>query len=197
MAWWGPAIFLSDPSGASDVEINIVDGVFTKTLRCGRRAVAATLRVYARLAEVLPSAPPALRLPAYARAASAEEFKVVVEMPVVAGREATAHEVMVAGAVLDGVAAAVAWLARRRVVYLDVRAPNVLVDDDGAPGLVDFDDCVIADEPVETVEAYREALAATRAGGEEGTFAWLFAEGAMADVEAAFAAAFERAEASS
>ena len=65
---------------------------------------------------------------------------VLVEMPFVRGRHATLEELVDSGPVQDAVLAAVAWLARRALLYIDLRPLNVLVDDaTGACWLVDYD----------------------------------------------------------
>lgn len=73
-------------------------------------------------------------------------FSVLVHMPFVRGRLATDKELDEDGPVLRQVAVAMAWLARRGLLYCDVRAPNVIVtgEDGGAVAhLVDYDDMAI------------------------------------------------------
>ena len=86
--------------------------------------------------------------------------------------------------VLDAVAEAVAWLAARCLLYTDLRGPNVVVrkgsgsgsgsgSSSGSSGgggggggsglpaawLVDYDDCVVVEEPLGSAEEVRRALA--------------------------------------
>jgi hypothetical protein len=101
---------------------------------------AAMARAYARLAEVLPTAPRGLALPPWARLLFGAH-EVLVELPALAGaREATNDELAGGGSsgsggggddggVLARVADAIVWLARQRLVYVDLRPPNVLVAD--------------------------------------------------------------------
>jgi hypothetical protein len=67
------------------------------------------------------------------------------------------------GDITQAVAEAVAWLALRRVLYTDLRGPNVLVAapcEAGAPVacLVDYDDCVVVPAPIRDVGELRAAL---------------------------------------
>jgi len=166
-------------------------GVFRKLVRGDARSGAAFAdmhRAYERLAEVLPGAPPALGLVPSARLLYGAH-EVLVEMPAVDGREASDAEVTGAGPVLEGAAAAVAWLARRGLVYADLRGPNVLVDARGAARLVDFDDIAVG-APVNSAAAFRAALARTPGAVVQGTFAARFCAGALPAVEAALARAF-------
>ena len=61
------------------------------------------------------------------------------------------------------VADALAWLARHRLLYTDVREPNILVDGEGgAPprvALVDFDDMAVTDEPPASADDFCTLLA--------------------------------------
>jgi hypothetical protein len=74
-------------------------------------------RAYARLAEVLPAAPPGLHLVRSVQLTFGAH-EVLVKMPAVAGREAADAEVTSGGSVLDAVAASIVWLARKGVVYV-------------------------------------------------------------------------------
>jgi len=111
-----------------------------------------------------------------------------------------------AASVLAAVAYAVAWLAENRVLYTDLRGPNVLVASalaraGGAPAawLVDYDDCIVVPEPIRSVEALRAALggvaqarAARRAVPAAPGFAPRFAAGEFPRLSAALDAAFAR-----
>ena len=158
---------------------------------------AAMHRAYAKLADVLGTAPAHLRLPRYARMRYGAH-EVLVEMPAIVGNEASNADILHAGPVLDTVAASIAWLAHNGLVYIDVRGPNVLLDGDGHATLIDFDDCIAVDEPVTTLAAYTGVLAAYadawRADNPHtlaSTFAELFVLGKFADVQNALAAAFD------
>ena len=88
------------------------------------------------------------------------------------------------------VAATVVWLARRCLLYVDLRAPNVMIsEEDGSAWLVDFDDCIVTSEPVMTLEAFRAALSCTPAASEMDTFATRFLAGGGA-INEAIASAF-------
>jgi hypothetical protein len=107
--------------------------------------------------------------------------EALVEMDAVTGAHSASDEEATgaawgeaAAAIRAAVAAAVAWLAAHRVLYTDLRGPNVLVSAaEGAVWLVDYDDCVVVAEPVRTTEAFREALGrvagqrAARRGAEQ------------------------------
>jgi len=73
-------------------------------------------------------------------------FSVLVDMPFIDGRPAMEKELYEDGPVLQQLAAAIAWLARRGLLYCDLRAPNVIVADKQDTinaYLVDYDDMVI------------------------------------------------------
>ena len=147
-------------------------GVFRKLVRGDARSgegFAAMHAAYTALAGVLPGAPERLRLPRSVRLLYGLH-EVLVEMPAVVGRAATDEEVK-GGALLPPLAHAIAWLARQRLVYTDLRGPNVIVDAAGDPWLVDFYDVVLASAPVTTVEGYEEAVGASPGAQEVGVFA--------------------------
>ena len=172
-------------------------GVFRKLVRGDARTgagFAAMHGAYARLAAVLGTAPPHLHLVRYARLAYGAH-EVLVEMPAVAGREATDAEVTSEGPVLAAVAASVVWLARQGVVYTDLRGPNVLLDDAGNPWLVDFDDCRAVGTSVDTVDDYMRYLAEIPGADATTTFASQLVGGFLPAVTAALAAAFDTARA--
>ena len=103
------------------------------------RALHATYAAYAR---AIDSAPPQQQPPpALLRARLLHgAFAVMVEMPFVAGRHATMEELLQPGLVQNAVLCAIAWLARHGLLYIDLRPPNVLVDDASARcWLVDYD----------------------------------------------------------
>ena len=84
--------------------------------------------------------------------------QLCVRMPWVSGRDAAPADLRARGAAVAPVAAAVAWLARRGLLYVDLRAPNVRIGDDGSVRLVDYDDCVVLGAPLADAEALRSAL---------------------------------------
>jgi len=118
----------------------------------------------------------------------------MVEMAALGGaRDAADAEVTAAGPLLDAAAAAVAWLARRGLLYTDLRGPNVVVAGDEA-WLVDFDDCITVAEPVRDVDGFRAALVATGAAAA-GAWASALVRDALPSVHAALETAFAAAAA--
>ena len=89
-------------------------------------------------------------------------------MPFVGTRAATDAETQAPGCVLDALANALGWLARRGLLYVDIRAPNVCVEDaDASSGtaaapqrawLVDYDDMLVLDAPLRSADALLHAL---------------------------------------
>lgn len=85
--------------------------------------------------------------------------EVCVRMPWASGHDASVADLSAGGAAVAPVADAVVWLARRGLLYVDLREPNVRVDDaTGAVALVDYDDIVLLDAAPATVDALREML---------------------------------------
>ena len=171
-------------------------GVFRKLVRGDARSgegFAAMHAAYAALAAVLPGAPAHLRLPLSVRLLYGLH-EVLVEMPAVAGRTATEEEVQ-KGALLPPLARTIAWLARQRLVYTDLRGPNVIVDEAGDPWLVDFDDCVLAPAPVTTLEGYLGAVGASPGAQGAAVFAASLGAGAEKALEGALREAFSAAAA--
>jgi len=159
--------------------------------------------------------------------------EALVEMRAVTGREAS-HDEATGGAapaaaaapprpdVLEAVAGAIAWLAERRLLYTDLRGPNVVVSCGGGGGgggeeggggggggralpaawLVDYDDCVVVEEPLGSAEEVRRALARVEDAREarrgpcvaQPTFARRFGQGGeFPHLAAALDRAFARA----
>ena len=167
--------------------------VFRKLVRGDARTgdeFAAMFRVLSHLHEVLrtdATRPPAL-VPHVQMRYGANE--VMVEMTAVDGVDCAAADVAVPGPVLYAVADAIVWLARRRIVYVDLRGPNVRVRAaDGNVCLTDFDDCVLMDAPVTDVAAYAAVLA-TVPGDRGLTFAGRFCDGHLPAVTVALENAF-------
>ena len=98
-------------------------------------------------------------------------FALCVDMPFVGSRAATEAELQAPGGpVLDCLAAALGWLARHGLLYVDIRAPNVRVQDTdadtagsagayGGAWLVDYDDMIVLHEPLRSADALLQALA--------------------------------------
>ena len=154
--------------------------------------------------------------------------EALVEMRAVEGREATDFEATggggaapataAAAAVLEAVAEAMAWLAARCLLYTDLRGPNVVVrvssgssggggggGGSGLPAawLVDYDDCVVVEEPLGSAEEVRRALARVEDAREarrgpsvaQPTFAQRFGRGGeFPHLAAALDRAFARAQ---
>ena len=170
----------------------VADGLFRKLVRGDARSgegFAAMHRAYIALGALLPTAPAHLHLVAFARLKYGAH-EVLVELPAVEGREAGDEEVTAPGTVLSGAAASVAWLATQGVLYCDLRGPNVLVDAEGAPWLVDFDDCE-AVPPMHNEEDFAAALATTRGAEQQGTFAARYCAGMLPGVRLALREAFK------
>ncbi|KAK1861130.1 hypothetical protein I4F81_003714 [Pyropia yezoensis] len=76
-------------------------------------------------------------------------FAVVVTMEFVEGKEAT-EEQLAASTPDDekgarAIASAVVWLARRGLIYYDLREPNIRIDAGGCWHLIDYDDMVVVE----------------------------------------------------
>ena len=174
------------------------DARFFKILR-GAAFGAAYFRrladVYAALAKVLAAAGaarPAAVIPAELLFGAGE---VCVRMPWVRGRDAAPGDLGAGGVAVAPVAEAIVWLARRGLLYVDLREPNVRVgggDGGGGDGaarvaLVDYDDMVLLKKAPETLDELLEAL------GDASDAAWAGREdapGARPAVVAALAAAW-------
>ena len=144
------------------------DAFFWKLLR-GDGFDAPYLRgvfaVYAALAAARASAtaddpPPASLVDAELLFGAGE---LCVRMPWVDGRDATPEDLCAGGAAVAPVAAAVAWLARHGLLYVDLRGPNVRIDERGRVHLIDYDDCVVLGAPAADVVALHDALRAHNA----------------------------------
>mgnify|MGYP001043680122 CR=1 FL=1 len=145
-------------------------GRFYKLVAAPRRTgtqFATMYDVYTHLATLTNddgSCPDAALLALTARAAYGAH-EVLVTMDAFAhGTPCTDADVLAAesGTIRPAVAAAVAWLASRRILYVDVRGPNVLkrgtVDGPQDVCLVDFDDARVWPEHVTSYEGYMAAL---------------------------------------
>jgi hypothetical protein len=153
-------------------------GRFWKIIQCNAfdqhpQGGAARLRAlhgaYTRYAAALApesgdDPPPASIVPAALRYGV---FELLVDMPFVGHRGATADFFQQPSAALDAVAAAVGWLGRRALLYIDLRSPNVRLSREGAPGdawLVDYDDMLLLPEPLRTADELLVALWADEYG---------------------------------
>ena len=138
------------PSASSDprfFKILRSDG-FTEAYFCRLHAVYTALAA-ARAAACCSDPPPPALLPAELLYGAGE---VCVLMPWAHGREALEGDLLEGGCAVAPVALAIAWLARRGLLYIDVRPPNVLVEEGGGGAalhvhLVDYDDMIVV-EPV-------------------------------------------------
>ena len=180
------------------VSWSVAAGRFRKLVRADARSPArfralydAYERVAALAAEAAAAgAPRALAAIAHGVRLRFGAHELLIEMAALEGaRDATDDEVATAGAVLEAAAAAVAWLATRCLLYVDLRGPNVLVA--GAHvWLVDYDDLLVLNEPVCDVTAFRRALSQTDAAATS-DWAGALNRGALPDVLAALAGAFD------
>ena len=143
----------------------------------GVARLRALFRVHAAYAAALATAadahsdrPPPALVPACLRYGA---FAVLVDMPFVGQRTADERHLANGGPVLDAIAAAVGWLARRSLLYIDLRAPNVRcdvsADADAQPDhtwLVDYDDMLLLPAPVGSVDELLAALASDEHGAD-------------------------------
>ena len=138
------------PAGAGE-------GSFFKIIRGHAYTEAVFRRMFKSYAALAAARADTLDPPpvAIAVSASAELLfgagEVCVQMPWIAGRAAARGDLTASGCAVEPVAAALAWLARHCLLYVDVRGPNVLIEHvrGEAPrvALVDFDDMVVTDRP--------------------------------------------------
>ena len=152
---------------ASGMQCKVYDGRFYKLVAAARRsgpqfaAMHAVYRHPAALTDDDGSCPPAARLALTARAAYGAH-EVLVTMDVFAGAvPCIDDDVLMAGRIQTAVVAGLVWLALNRVVYVDVRGPNVLVKRGAGGGdvrLVDFDDAVVSPAPITNYADYLAAL---------------------------------------
>ena len=100
-------------------------------------------------------------------------FALLVDMPFMGQRNAEESHLEEGGQVLDAVAAAIGWLARRSLLYIDLRAPNVRCTDATAGGeqpehtwLVDYDDMLLLPVPLSSADELVAALAKDKHGAD-------------------------------
>ena len=149
-------------------------GRFWKIIQCnafdehpqgGVARLRALHAAYTRYAAALAAASaddpqPAAIVPAALRYGA---FELLVDMPFVGTRGASAELFLHPSAALDAVAAAVGWLARRSLLYIDLRPLNVRLSAEGvawAAWLVDYDDMLLLAQPLRSAA---ELLATLRA----------------------------------
>jgi hypothetical protein len=91
--------------------------------------------------------------------------EVCVRMPWARGRDAALGDLGAGGVAVAPVARAVVWLARRGLLYVDLREPNVRIGGGGGGGggappvaLIDYDDMVLLEGPPATVDELRALL---------------------------------------
>ena len=131
------------------------------------RALHAAYAAYAAACAAAEEARPDALLPARLLYGA---FALCVDMPFVGTRAATDAELCAPGGnrVLDALAAALGWLARRGLLYIDIRSPNVRVADADADAsdtanplgawLVDYDDMLVLESPLRDADALLDAL---------------------------------------
>jgi hypothetical protein len=85
--------------------------------------------------------------------------EVCVRMPWAHGRDARVADLALGGVAVVPVAEAVVWLARRGLLYVDLREPNVRINEaTHAIALVDYDDIVVLPAPLASADAHVQAL---------------------------------------
>jgi hypothetical protein len=84
--------------------------------------------------------------------------RICVLMPFIDGRDATPEELGEGGSAVAPVVEALLWLARQRILYHDVRPPNVRIQADGRVRLLDYDDAIVVKAPPASFAAHAEAL---------------------------------------
>lgn len=120
--------------------------------------------------------------------------EVLVKMPAVKGTHPDDEDCVKEGTILNAITAAIVWLALHRIVYVDVRGPNVFVDGDTVV-LVDYDDCIVVSKPITSLAGYIAALQGLPEGWAS-TFSELMCNAdQLHNVKAALTAAFEASRA--
>ena len=90
-------------------------------------------------------------------------FELAVRMPFIGTRTVDETALGAGGDALDAIVPAIVWLARRSLMYVDLRGRNIVIDDDGHYRLVDYDDMVVLAEPAMEAEALIRAMRADAA----------------------------------
>jgi hypothetical protein len=119
---------------------------------------------------------------------------VCVRMPWVFGRDATYYDLDEGGVAVRPMADALVWLARHRLLYIDLRPPNVRVSEgdvqSGTPGpvLIDYDDMRVLERAPASADELRELLE-----DHEAAFAQVSSPGYLDAVMAALDGAWDGA----
>jgi uncharacterized membrane protein YgcG len=170
----------SEPTPASSdprfFKILLSEG-FSEAHFCSLHAVYAALAA-ARAGACSSDPPPPALLPAELLFGAGQ---VCVLMPWAHGREAREGDLEEGGCAVAPVARAIAWLARRGLLYTDVRLPNVLVEEGGEGQaahvrLGDSDDILCLEQPVAAAEALCALLREHSVFAEMGACPALMAE---------------------
>jgi len=151
--------------GPKDIQWAVHDGCYYELIPATRYAgteFAAMHAAYRHLATLKDdgTCPPAARLALTARAVYGAQ-EVLVTMDAFDDAKACRDDaVLMPGRIQNAVAAAVAWLASRRIVYVDVRGPNVLLKRGTADDvrLTDFDDALVSPTPITNYADYMAAV---------------------------------------
>ena len=207
--------------GAEAVSWCVAGGRFRKVVRADARSAEgfrSLFEAYEQLRELQEAEARALLPPPLAQRVrllfGAHELLVEMDCAPAGAREASDAEATRAGPVLERVAAGVAWLAARGLLYTDLRGPNVLIAPRASGGgggggaeaaageepeieievlLVDYDDCLVLGAPARSVADFRAALVSSGAAAAgPDCFAARYAGGACPDVEDALERAFGR-----
>ena len=138
-----------------------IEGRFYKILDCTAfdkrpmggavwlRALHNTYTAYAAALDTTEPVPQAL-LPAELLYGA---FELAVSMRFAGNRTVDEVALCEEGVGLDAIVPAIVWLARRRLMYVDLRGRNIVTDDtDGRFYLVDYDDMVLLEEPATDAE---------------------------------------------
>jgi hypothetical protein len=86
--------------------------------------------------------------------------EIAIVMPFRGDRDARDDDLQAVGPAVNDVAAAIIWLAKRGLLYYDLRLPNVRIDSDsGNAFLVDYDDVLVVDTPPAAFAEFVDVLA--------------------------------------
>ena len=99
-----------------------------------------------------------------------------VKMPWVGGRNAEAADLADGGCAVEPVARAIVWLAKRGLLYVDLRPPNVRIAARDRVFLVDYDDMALCNQPTSA----EELITALQDDPSQINIGWACAGGGMA-----------------
>jgi hypothetical protein len=102
--------------------------------------------------------------------------QVCVKMPWVGGRNAEAADLADGGCAVEPVARAIVWLAKRGLLYVDLRPPNVRIAARDRVFLVDYDDMALCNPPTSA----EELITALQDDPSQINIGWACAGGGMA-----------------